>query len=180
MSNPLRGFCREGEMLEELFGADGYLIAGRHEVDLSDIKNDLVDGHHPDRQDIWHALNLLLSACKGLLEGGVLLIEGGIASTHPGPTFRPTVAIVPEDPSDLASWSDAEEARFLRFQSLHDVVVGSLGPDYFSVLHPISGLLEVLYCDPGDSDQLCEWMGTVTMSDGSAKVGARGVLEVAW
>jgi len=164
-----------------LDGGTGWLLPGRHDVEWEDIGRSFVDASSDrHRGEIWGGLQLLLDAAKELLPSGFLMISGTFVSTQPGPCDRPTVAVVPHDSSALTVWSDAEEERFSGYLSLHDVIIGSLGPSYMPILHPLSGLLEVLYCDLSDAEQLAQWMGSVTLSDGTDKVGERGVLEVEW
>ncbi|MFC5500678.1 DUF6932 family protein [Lysinimonas soli] len=167
-------------MDDRIFSMDGWLVPGRHEVEMDDIFEEFAPASDNRRVEIWKALEILRSVCNEYFEGGVLLLAGSFVSRAAGPVFLPTIAIVPENQSDLTNWSDAMEERFMGFLSLHDIIVGALGPTYVPVLHPLSGCIEVLYCEPQDADQLVLWMGTVTMSSGEDIVGARGVLEVAW
>lgn len=170
-----------GAAMDEIFDAStGWLIPGRHYVEIEDLGREFAPRSDRRRVETFKALEILLSAAKELLPSGILLIGGTFVSRQPGPVDPPVVAVVPHDASALEAWTDAEEARFLGFQSLHDVIVGSLGPDYYPVLHPLSGALEAYYCGFDDAGYFADLIGTVTSSDGRDIVGARGVLEVEW
>ena len=166
--------------MDALLGPDGWLLPGRHEVALDDVEDQFVNEGDARRVSIMGALRILVSACTEAWGGGLLLIAGDFVSRHPAPVSRPTIIVAPDNPSDANDWTDATAERITGFWSLHDVIVGSLGPDYIPVLHPLSGILEVLYCEPDDVEQVVQWVGTVTLADGSDVFGARGVLEVGW
>lgn len=168
-------------MDDEIFDArTGWLLPGRHFVEMKALGKEFALKGDRRRTETFKALEILLSAAKELLPSGILLIGGTFVSRQPGPVDPPVVAVVPHDSSVLESWTDAEEARFVGFQSIYDVIVGSLGPDYIPVVHPLSGALEAYYCQLDDAGYFADLMGTVTSSDGRDTVGARGVLEVEW
>ncbi len=168
-------------MIPTFDSTTGWLSPGRYDVDADYIRATFVTGRGDTRrEEIWSAFELLLIAVKELIPSGFLLVAGTFVSHQPGPCDTPSIAIVPHDPSTLTVWTDAEEDRFLRYQSIQDVLVGSLGGQYFEVLHPLSGLVEVIYCNPVDAADVALWMGAVTESTGAIMVGVRGVLEVEW
>lgn len=161
----------------------GWLTPGRYDFDFDDLDEEFVTGRGDVRRgEILAALDLLLSCVKELIPSGYLMISGTFVSNQPGPgpCDRPTIAVVPHDPSTLTTWTDAEDERFTGYLSLHDVIIGSLDAMLMPVLHPISGLLEVLYCDPSDAEIVAGMMGATTLADGTEIVGARGILEVEW
>lgn len=159
----------------------GWLVAGRHPVEMEDIYAEfVVDTFEWDRRTTWMALEQLLKHAKELFPSGRLLIGGTFISRQGGPCEPPEVAIIPDEPSAMELWTDAEEARFQLCTSLHDVIVGSLGPDYFDVLHPFAGRIESYFVIPDDVDQVTMWMGTTTLHTGEDVPGHRGVVEVEW
>jgi hypothetical protein len=167
-------------MDDELFDPHtGWLVPGRHYVDFGDLAVFAPPGDRR-RVETFKGIQILLSAVKELLPSGDMFIAGTFVSRQPGPVDPPMIAVVPHDSSALEAWNDAEDARFTALQSLHDVIVGSLGPDYFPVMHPLSGLLEAYYCPPESAVEFVSFMGAVTTSDGEDIVGARGVVEVEW
>lgn len=166
--------------MDELFGVDGWLLPGHHEVALDDIEEAFVPATDARRISIMRGLRILISECTHAWSGGVLLVAGDFVSRHPGPVSRPTVVIVPDEPGDAEDWSEAQWERVRSHFSIADVIVGSLGPDYIPVVYAMSGLLDVIFAFPDDVDAVTELIGTVTMSDGSDVLGSRGVLEVGW
>lgn len=167
--------------IPEFDPSTGWLVPGRVDIELKELFVLFVEGREDDRRvETWAAINLLLDCVKQLIPSGFLMIGGTFVSNQPGPCDRPSIAVVPHDASTLTSWHDAEEERFTGYVSLHDVTIGSLSSAYVPVLHPLSGLLEVLYCDPSDAEQVAGMMGAVTLANGRDVLGVRGVLEVEW
>lgn len=155
-------------------------MPGLHYVELREIAAEFAPPHDRRRVETNGALEILVSALKSLIPSGDLYIAGTFASHQPGPIDAPCVAVIPHDPTTLEVWTDAEEARFIGFESLYDVIVGGLGAEYVPVLHPLSGLLEVYYVPPEMAVEFAKWLGATTLSDGTEVIDARGVLEVEW
>ncbi|GAA1785466.1 DUF6932 family protein [Agromyces lapidis] len=159
----------------------GWLVPGCHPLEMEDIYAEFVAHTSEwDRRTTWMALEHLLKHSKELFPSGRLLIGGTFISRQVGPCEAPEVAVVPDEPSSMELWTDTEEARFQLCMSLHDVIVGSLGPDYFEVLHPFAGRIESFFVVPDDVDQVTTWMGTSTLLSGEDLPGHRGVVEVEW
>lgn len=159
----------------------GWLLPGCHPVEMEDIYSEFVAFTQEwDRRSTWMALEQLLKHAKELFPSGRLLIGGTFVSHQPGRCDAPDVAIVPDEPTAMELWSDAEEARFQLCTSLHDVIVGSLGPDYFDVLRPFAGRIESFFVSPEDAEQVMMWMGAAILPSGAELPGHRGVVEVVW
>lgn len=169
------------ELTELLDDNSGWLVPGRHFVEMEDIYREFVSFTLDwDRRTIWLGLQQLLEHAKQLFPSGRLLLAGTFVSKQAGPCDAVEVAIVPDEPSAVELWTDAEEHRFQLCSSLHDVIVGSLGADYFEVLHPFGGRIESYFVVPDDVEQMTMWMGGVTLPTGQEILGHRGVLEVEW
>lgn len=166
--------------MNQFLGPDGWLLPGRHEASLDEVEATFVPNTDARRVSIMRGIRILISGCTEAWSGGVLLIAGDFVSRHHGPVSRPTVIVVPDEPGEADSWPESKWDRVRGYFSLHDVILGSLGPDYAPVLHSMSGLLEVELAYPEDADAVGAIIGAVTMSDGSDLLGARGVMEVGW
>ncbi|WP_349309348.1 DUF6932 family protein [Microbacterium sp. MM2322] len=158
----------------------GWLLPGVHEVEMEDVYREFAADGGSDRRTAWLALEQLLTHLKELFPSGRLLLAGTFVSRQGGPCEALEVAIIPDEPSAMEHWSDNEEHRFQLCMSLHDVIVASLGPEYFEVLHPFGGRMESYFVVPKDADQVVMWMGTVTLPTGDDVPGYRGVVEVVW
>ncbi|WP_438354375.1 DUF6932 family protein [Microbacterium sp. CJ88] len=158
----------------------GWLVPGVHEVEMEDVYREFAADGGSDRRTAWMALEQLLAHLRELFPSGRLLLAGTFVSRQAGPCEALEVAIIPDEPSTIEHWTDSEEHRFQLCMSLHDVIVASLGPEYFEVLHPFGGRLESYFVVPEDADQVVTWMGTVTLPTGDDVPGYRGVVEVVW
>jgi hypothetical protein len=161
--------------------ATGWLVPGTHEVELDELSAEFVlKPSDPLREHTWAAFLGLLHQTKVLYPSGRMLLAGTFVSRQVSPVDILSVVIVPDEPTTVEQWTEAEWDRFYQHVSLYDVILGSLGPTYMPVLHPFGGRIEVIVCHPDDADDVMSWMGAVLLADGREMTGARGVAEVVW
>jgi hypothetical protein len=161
--------------------ATGWLIPGIHEVEIEELDLEFVIARNDAlREHTWTSFLGLLHQTKALYASGRMLLAGTFVSRQVSPLDILSVVIVPDEPTTIEQWTEAEWDRFYQHISLYDVILGSLGPTYMPVLHPFGGRIEVIVCHPDDADDVVSWMGAVLLGDGREMPGARGVAEVVW
>lgn len=161
--------------------ATGWLIPGIHEVEVEELDGEFVnDRNDALREHTWTAFLALLHQTKALYASGKMYLAGTFVSRQASPLDTLSVVIVPDEPTTIEQWTEAEWDRFYQHFSLYDVILGSLGPTYMPVLHPFGGRIEVILCHPDDAEDVVSWMGAVLLADGREVPGVRGVAEVVW
>lgn len=159
----------------------GWLRPGTHEVEIEELQEEFVaKPSDPLRDHTWTAFLALLYQTKALYPSGRMFLAGTFVSRQVSPLDILSVVLVPDEPTTVEDWIEAEWDRFYQHISLYDVILGSIGPTYLPVLHPFGGRIEVIVCHPDEADDVVSWIGAVLLGDGREIPGARGVAEVIW